>query len=103
MMGMDRKSIVAALAGGAIVGLAWLVWGELADGVPRYVAPPGNIWVNYTVQTGANTSESGKIKRVRSIEFHPNYVVVNENSKAGRVFFAAHTQSLSWADYAGAP
>ena len=101
---MDRKSLLSALVGGAIVGLVWLLWwvsvGSVPRDVTRYVPPPqgGNIRVAYTVQEGP-TSSSGEIKGVKSIDFYPQYIVVYREGDDAQVFFATHTTHFSWAKY----
>jgi hypothetical protein len=103
---MDRKLFLSALVGGAVVGLAWLLWWELGGraphDVPQHIPPPqgGNIRVAYTVQQGP-ISSSGEIKNVKSIEHHPQYIVVYHEAGYAQVFFATNTTAFSWANYGG--
>ena len=99
---VSQTTLFAALLGAGVVGLAWLLMGNGSSSVPRQVFPDsgGTIQVNYTTIT-AHGTESGEVRNVRAIEFHPACVVVRDKKGDGTVFFPQHTRSLTWSNYGG--
>jgi len=98
-----RKNLLAALLGAGIVALAWLLIGNTSPSVPRQVLSDsgGNIRVSYTVVSPGGGIESGQIRDVRAIEFHPGCIVVRRKDGDATVFFPQSTRSLTWENYGG--
>ncbi len=99
---VDRKSLLSALVGGAIVGFAWLLWGAFVGHAPReltqtVVAPSGShIKFSYKIQSSPNTTSEGTSTTVRSIEFHQQYIIVTYNGGGHTLFFIANTIEFRW-------